>query len=739
MKVNFYSPAANLKNVSFGKAYTTAQKQTYGTRVIPEAKKALGISDGISSMEIYTPAMPRDNEQDTGVGKINAKETAAFIDFARYYAGVNTVKDFSAGPMTKQQVNDYWGAYNRGALSLGDDRINLTSLTSEEYGEILSEDDIKPFIDNQKRNARKYLINFENELPDIDLDESPVAKGSIPDGFYNSVLWRGEEKREILTSYKNDETREKGPLYKAWENFKKLDETHPLRKEYEKFYDKKTPVDYDDMYTRLALAPLLRNGEVPYLSDGDDNVRGKNIWGDGYHFFEKFDANPYTLSAEDARVQRIKKEKYEIMKEEYKDEIDYYKFRQFIAHKQLKEAKADMNAKGVKLIGDMQWGFSCLEQQVYPDAFLSTREGPQGLPALDFTELQNPNSQAHKLLETKFKYNLENYDGVRLDMGWAYINYPHKSKGKGDNELQYEYLGDSMLNYIRRWAKEVKGKDFDFRNLIWEFDNNGNLLPFKERYQGYSQATPYEPIDELKNLPGLAMFTTEYEHNNEKMNGAGWMNTSFFKRVNFDPNKLILATNIQDGTPLRTLSVVDNDTFRQKREDNTGALMKDYYNYNYENYNSHEKYQAAKQGELFTTNNQALFYMDFLGKNEKLDSHQDKDHWGENRNGREDYKKRMGDWEYEYHDAVQEGRGYNQAVVLAYSMEAKDNNTNGEFLRDPENRRIYNELRAWGNYLADNIGGVKTEKYANEIYGSQTSDIPDRYRTDYASNDRLLK
>ena len=145
----------------------------------------------------------------------------------------------------------------------------------------------------------------------------------------------------------------------------------------------------------------------------------------------------------------------------------------------------------------------------------------------------------------------------------------------------------------------------------------------------------------------------------------------------------------------------------------------------------------AKFAELFTTKNQFLFFMDVFGKNQRVDSHNGNG-WGENDWGTEDFRKRLSkNPEKEYHQALQDGWGFNLADSLALAMEAKDNNSNGEFLRNEDNKRTYNELRAYGAYIADSRDSVLSEKEANEKYGN-IDYIPDEYKRDY-TQDRLLK
>ena len=263
----------NSCRVDFGKALTTKQQKGFSDAV-KKSKKELGINQGLSLLKIDAAALPRESSKDTGVGKLYSSEAAQFLRTMKIYTDCNAVKDFPQGQMTKQRQG-YFGAYNRGALSLGDDKINLFALTKESYGSLLKKSDIIPFVNSNNDNPR--LINYQNEIGLSDMNESPLAKGSLPDYYYNAHT--AQEKKSVLSQYKASEQRKKGPLYIAYENFKKLDKNHPIKKEYEEFYTSNRSVDYDDIYTRLAIAPFIKTGAIPFVNSSP--IGSNEIWAKG--------------------------------------------------------------------------------------------------------------------------------------------------------------------------------------------------------------------------------------------------------------------------------------------------------------------------------------------------------------------------------------------------------------------------------------------------------------------------
>ena len=68
--------------------------------------------------------------------------------------------------------------------------------------------------------------------------------------------------------------------------------------------------------------------------------------------------------------------------------------------------------------------FPGVEQQVFPDAFLDKSIGiGWGLPALNIFDLRDKDdSPAHKMLKAKVTHYLTQYDRIRFDVGWQYMN-----------------------------------------------------------------------------------------------------------------------------------------------------------------------------------------------------------------------------------------------------------------------------------------------------------------------------
>lgn len=192
-----------------------------------------------------------------------------------------------------------------------------------------------------------------------------------------------------------------------------------------------------------------------------------------YKFWNETDKNLYSLP----KVERDKRiaEVYKLKE----NEIDFYKFKQFLAENDLKKAKEKLNQKGLKLDGDMICGLSFDEVWSHPNAFLKGQIMKWDLPALNLDS-----KEAEQLIREKVNVYAKRFDGLRIDAAWTYVE-----------PLNKDY-GDKILNIIDDEVKKVKGADFDLHNVMHEFAasaedfniyKNGKLRPYiKDRVQVYT-------------------------------------------------------------------------------------------------------------------------------------------------------------------------------------------------------------------------------------------------------------
>ncbi len=192
-------------------------------------------------------------------------------------------------------------------------------------------------------------------------------------------------------------------------------------------------------------------------------------------------------------------------------EIDFYYFKQFLAEDSLKNARENLNKKGLKLNGDMLCGFSYDEVWANPKAFLPETSIGWNLPALDLDSIDG-----QKLLKEKTRFYAERFDGVRIDASWTYVNQPNIKNGIYNKKF-YE---DKILNLIDEEVKKVKGNSFDTKSIMHEFAASKDDFDI---YDGYS-LKPYVK-DRVK------IYTSEHLNENWGTNQnfleRGWANDSF--------------------------------------------------------------------------------------------------------------------------------------------------------------------------------------------------------------------
>ncbi len=650
--------------VAFGNALSTKQEKEY-IKLMDEIKKEEDKEDSIRIVKLYTPALPSSEDKDTGIGKVNSEEAKRFYQMAHVYGGATAIKFMPMGQLTDKPVyNDMHKPcpYDRSALSIGEDVIDITKLAEKEWGNILPDEAVEEFIEQNKKDTNKQIRRYEGKIK----PENYV-------NFQTTLGWKNQEEYNV-----ND------ILFEAFDNFKydesPSDELIKMREDFEEFKVKKEPVDYDDIYSRLAIFPFLK----------DDEFSKTN-------FFVGFDRKP--------EVRKQKMPEYEALKEKYKDEIEFYKFKQFLAHRTLKEGIDLIRAENMDAIADCEIGFSWVEEQCFPDAFVKDLDGSNaqignwGLGALNYYDLMKDKTQsspAHKLLGAKLSHLLSYYDGIRLDVGWSYMN--PSLNFNTENGIRHEDAGTTITDYIEKVAKDIKGENYDQRKIIYECDADG------------SDFNLWANSDKLKKIKGLAVLSTEEEKNDYK--NEGWASYSFYKEnIGLRDDDFILGTNNHDKE-----GVINSAFNKNKATEGVGALLRVFrrriedgypegwklFKDNHSRQKHLEKYSKGRFSEVDLAKNQFILYTDFLGRKEKVDYHTD----GTGPNGDIDYKTRMErNFEENANKAWQSGIGYNQADIKQHRAKL-----DGSYKRCP---KLYEAAEKYAQYIRLN-GGIYTREEADK-------------------------
>lgn len=630
------------QNITFGQALTTKEKK-HGEEKIKEAMKLLDISNLI----LITPeaSLPVDENKNVGIGQFNSKSAQQFFDFMKSYTGMNIVKTLPQGNY-RPKSNNYYGAYNTSALTLGPQLINLEQLTSDKYGSILSNETFNKVIEKNKETQEKDLVNFENTV----LDNSP---------FDNA-------------------------LKEAYQNFKKSDNSNikKLKEEFESY--KK---EYNDILEPRALYKALQkeNNEKDYTKW---NAQDKNL----YNSDEVKEADKNKRIAE--------------IKAKHSDEIEFVYFKEFLAEKNLKEAKEELNSKNLKLMGDCLIGFSKDEQWAHPKAFADACicSADWGLRALDYSTICDENSESNKLLKRKVELFAKRYDAIRFDVGWSYVKpilYCKTEAQKQKLSANYKSynsgyilknpLNDKLLNIVENTVKSTKGDKFNKSDLIYEIEAGISDFSVYD-WQKQKVVQPFE---------GRTIVQSTCYMNENYATIDAIENQMKIPRDNY-----VLMVGNHDHLALSAYAEeIDNDDVfktngndvKENKNNQIPALSKELKLDENVLKTDKNEWIKAKFAHLFLAKNIKLFFMDVFGRKEQFDS--------QIKNGKNNYRYMIPtDYEKSFHTAVQNGNGFNIYDSLTKAMKAKG--------LDKDNKKLYKDLNKLSKKLYKK--GALTEAEANK-------------------------
>ena len=394
------------------------------------------------------------------------------------------------------------------------------------------------------------------------------------------------------------------------------------------------------------------------LSDSDSIVNYQNVMSnDGEQNKVLKIAHERFKQLDDSNDLKIRYENYIKENDEwlkipnsYESDIDFYKFKQFLADSHLKDAKTEINKLGMKLCGDCLINFSADERAAFPKAFLENEyigNADWKIPSLDYEQLTDPTSDAAKLLKMKVQLFAKRYDAIRFDVGWAYLN---PLVTTSDGVTHGKDLGDNVLKFIENAVKEVKGEDFDLKDLMYEFEGGRE---FKEQSA--------ELLDAAKKR--VKIYSSTHMHDNEF---DIWGSNHAFLKRGWDPDYFVIGPGNHDPQPLKQIALDMPDLsvpegHRHYKEAAANALAK-IFGVQQETLNDPVEFAKAKWAEPMTARNNQMFYMDVFGRQERFNM--------QNLNLVNDSSKGLSarknfaykipfNYESDYHKAVTEGFGFN--------------------------------------------------------------------------------
>lgn len=223
---------------------------------------------------------------------------------------------------------------------------------------------------------------------------------------FNRIVNENPKQNQAKTVYSYAVKTQNEALKEAWENFKAQKK---LKKEFEKFKAKNSFwLENDALYEALSIEN--NNDYWPvWKSELDKNLLNTKT--------------PEQKAEAEKRISEIQ--------EKYADEIEFYKFCQFVLERQLEDTKKYASKKHIKMIADRQVAFSDRDTWAYQSLFMDgwclgcppdyfSKDGQAwGFPVMAPEKMFNEDGslgEGGKLMKELYKKMFkENQGGVRID------------------------------------------------------------------------------------------------------------------------------------------------------------------------------------------------------------------------------------------------------------------------------------------------------------------------------------
>ncbi len=324
---------------------------------------------------------------------------------------------------------------------------------------------------------------------------------------FNKVVANNNKYNKSETNYSYIYKAQNEALRKAYDKFKSSDDevVNKLKKEFEEYKNDENNnpwLDNDAIYEALSIEngndywPVWENELDKKLLQKQDTEEGQQ------------------------RLAQIR--------EKYADDIDFYKFNQFIFSKQMRETKEYANSKGVKFIADKQVAFSDRDKWAYQDLFLDgwklgcppdyfSEDGQAwGFPVMDPAKLFNEDgslAQGGEILKKCFVKIFSEYDSLRIDhfLGlvdpWVYPEGSKPMRSEGSARLYSSPFEPGLKKYSiisEDNIDEAKKADLQEAGLTWEendYVDGDSLTPEQlEKYSMYTEKIILAAAKEALNI-----------------------------------------------------------------------------------------------------------------------------------------------------------------------------------------------------------------------------------------------
>lgn len=403
---------------------------------------------------------------------------------------------------------NFTGINGKGIVKQRGILMHITSLPAHrsfcgQFGDPQTEKFINWMIESKQTH---WIMNPLNALEDNLCPYSSIGKFSRNKFIVNLNKLTGNEYGKILKPRElpDDITapeftldmleRQKNPRFKiAFNRFKKLDKNEPIKQEYNSFIKENDQLWLDD----------YANFDMLSKRYGKDWTK----WNDSLKTAPE-DAKAKNISLTDRIIGVLKESDSNISAEQIKDDVELYKFEQFLYDKQFNEMTENLDKRGIHLIMDLPIGVSAtgvdtwgkkniflLDKKFKPTKISGCPPEPNypytqvwghALYNYDSPEFWNYHEQSLKKLLKNSDLRLDHFVGyinraaipneyVREDgtvlKGAENIFKPEKDGGMGVNFFKDEWIediqskrnknGENVFEVFMRVAKELGKKPED--------------------------------------------------------------------------------------------------------------------------------------------------------------------------------------------------------------------------------------------------------------------------------------
>lgn len=595
----------------------------------------------------------------------------------------------------EQKMDEILGSKEKGIVGLyqiNDPNNNNQPVASNNHALILPDFYVQGKTLNSKEALDLILLNKTlNRINTVQcLPRGPVKEIFNNSPFSSSPFEIGEHLIELNLLGTNS-------LEKSFDNFKTLPADSALKVKYNEF-----------------------NEKYPYLQNyGMYEALSKKHGTDNYKEWSKLDQEVVIYDGYKKPSEEVVARRTELMGDKkFSNDVEFYKYGQFIAKGQHQERKKELNDNGIKLFGDCLIGFSDKDMAIFRPAFeegktlgaagdditAKTKEeleskiaqkqienpsnqykimekGPDdenyramvfdnwGSPCLDFKKLGTPDNlgPAGKLLKQKFDVFLDNYDGARIDAGWQLSNpcssiNNHITRSNNPGQ-QPEVIGSQMLDILEKSISEQANKGHHIEKEDINIETLGGPTEAVQliKTKGYPQIhhSQYEKDDWGR----LGFYNSSRNSNDHEKNNTGYKLTD----ITFGPS------GCHDDRTLYDLS-----TTKEDRENQAKWLAPDLKINADDIKDDPEAFRNAKCAESYMARNRFITATDAIGDGEngrRLNNpkastpEEKKQNWSINISD-------LAFKQYEspeeiYHRNLSEGKGLNTPKSLAMAIRAK--------------------------------------------------------------------